>query len=106
MHLWVKDLAVKSTPLQQIITTLFMDCVFDLRKKNWPTQDDALVEADHIQVTMCENGFKAVTQGTQGVGKAVLGGESYCVRLPAQVVDASNWIVNFMRADSSACKEG
>jgi hypothetical protein len=84
---------------------LVMDCVFDLRKKNWPTQDDAQVDADHIQVTMCENGYKAVTQGTPGVGKAVLAGISYCVQLPATIIDAQEWVVSFTRVDSAACKE-
>jgi hypothetical protein len=82
-----------------------MDYVFDLNNKNWPTQDEAHVEADQIKVTMCEYGFKAVTQGAQGLGRAILAGSSYCVQLPAQIVDASALVVRFVRANDLSCKK-
>jgi hypothetical protein len=77
-----------------------MDCVFDMRNKNWPIQDYVQVGTRRILVTMCENGFKAVTQGTSGVGKILLVGDSYSVRLPAQIIDAQEWVVSFTRVDN------
>ncbi len=82
-----------------------MDCIFDLNNKNWPTQDEAQVEAEQIKVTMCEYGFKAVTQGARGLGKAILAGSSYYVQLPARIIDASALVVSFAREDNSASKK-
>jgi len=76
-----------------------MDYVFDKNNKNWPTTDRPRFQNDRIVVAMGENGFKAVTNGSPGVGRAVLSGNNYTIHLPGIVLDASRLEVCFVVAD-------
>jgi hypothetical protein len=75
-----------------------MDYVFDKNDKNWPTTDKPRFHDGRIIVSMGENGFKAVTNGTPGVGRVMLSGNNYTVHLPGTVSNASKLEVSFVMA--------
>ncbi|MBA4145573.1 MAG: hypothetical protein C0523_07415 [Cytophaga sp.] len=77
-----------------------MDYVFDLNNKNWPAVDTPKIEAGQITVTMAEFGFRALTRQDQGIGKAILSGNTYHIQLPGEVVDPTNFTVSFKLKES------
>jgi hypothetical protein len=81
-----------------MIRSRTMDYVFDKNDKNWPTTDKPRFQNDKIVVSMGENGFKAVTNGAPGVGRAVLSGNNYVIHLPGTVSNASRLEVSFVVA--------
>jgi len=81
-----------------MISMRTMDYVFDKNDKNWPTTNEPRFQNNRIVVTMGENGFKAVTNGTPGIGRAVLSGNNYLIQLPGTVSNASRLEVSFVVA--------
>ncbi|MBI1767236.1 MAG: hypothetical protein HYR67_02545 [Bacteroidetes bacterium] len=75
-----------------------MDYVFDKNDKNWPVVTGAHIHDNQLLMKMCEFGFRAVTNGAPGVGRAVLSGSSYNVQLPGTIVDPNKLVVSFSMA--------
>jgi hypothetical protein len=82
-----------------------MDYVFDKNDKNWPTLNEPRFQKDRIVVSMGENGFRAVTNGTPGVGRAVLSGHNYSIHLPGTAINTSKLEVCFVVAPDHQTKE-